>query len=137
MATRTITWEEVRRRTNFGKHVWLPEETRPGEDLTDILALFEWAEPDEQGQVALGLDQYDYSTTVYDLRRDGYRRWPECDEHKLFMNMGPPNQHKGTYFCCYCGRDFDLVARKISVPDQDAGPGAEVELMVVTVVAPA
>lgn len=131
MAIREVTWEEVRRRTNFGRHVWLPEGTRPGDDLNAVLVSFEWAEPDDQGNVALGLDGYDYSTTVYDLRREGYRRWPECAEHKLFVNMGPPNQHAGTYFCCRCGQDFDLVAKQLDIELEDGS-----RPIVVTVVAP-
>jgi hypothetical protein len=51
----------------------------------------------------------------------------------LYLNMGPPNQHKGTYFCCYCGQGFDLVAKRIELPTPDDPGRSE---MIVTIVSP-
>ena len=131
-----ITWEVIRSRASHGLHVWLSDAMTPGDDPAQWLVLFEFRPPDEEGNVALGLNAYDYTTTTYDLRREHMYRWPECDEHKLLLNMGPPNQRKGTYFCCYCGRDYDLVAKKIVVPDPDLGIGGVMDLTVVTIVEP-
>lgn len=128
------SWDEIRSRVALrGLHVWLPEDMKPNDDLIDWAVLYEWDRPDDEGYVAIGLDRYAYSKSVFDLAREGYRRWPECEEHKLFINMGPLGRHSGTYFCCTCGLDFDMVAKKISVPHAD---GFDEDVMVVTIVRP-